>query len=127
MGKRGPQPLVPSDEARTIVRRMSANGLNQDSIARIMGISVPTLEKYYREDLDTARDLVLDLVATSLLKKALSDDHPNAAASAMFWLKTRGRWRETSNLDLTSADKPIGPVFNMYLNPSVKPDPDPDG
>ena len=110
----GRPPYVPTEEGRRIVEGMSAAGITQEGIARVMQISVETLVKYYREELDTALDKALVQVAGSLFKKAVSDDHPNAAACAMFFLKTRGRWRETNETVLSGPDSKA-PAFVMNV------------
>jgi hypothetical protein len=61
---------------------------------------VPTLVKHYRDELDTATDRAVAAVAGSLFKKAMSETHPQAAACGMFFLKTRGKWRENQTLSI---------------------------
>ena len=127
MGKRGPPVLEPNDSDHEAVRVMVAAGLTQESICKILRMSLPTLHKYFRDELDAGHEDVLAKVAGTLYKKAISPElcGPSITA-AIFWLKTRGQWRETQGLDLTSGDRPLGTVFKMILNPTVPPDPDPD-
>jgi hypothetical protein len=67
-------------------------GLNQDDVARIVGIkSTKTLRKYYRDDLDFGIAVATQGVAQSLFNMAVSEVHP---AATMFWLKCRARWSE---------------------------------
>src|SRR5262245_38070456 len=120
--KRGNQPYKPTAENRHAVQLMTAAGLTQESIARSMKISVDTLARYYGYELDTGRDDAIAQVAGSLFRKAISDDHPQAASAAMFWLKTRAGWRETRGLDVSSGGQKMT-SFNMYIYPTVKPDP----
>ena len=120
-----PITLVPTDEERRAVRVMVGAGLGQEDIARLLNISVDSLARHFRADLDAGNAAVLREVAGELFRKAMSD-HPGAVTAAIFWLKARGGWRDSTNVDLTSAGQPIGPIFNMYLHPSVQPDPDPD-
>ena len=62
----------------------------------MVGIHQETLRKHYRDELDAGAPRAIAAVAHSLFKKAISDTHPQAAACAMFFLKTRARWRETN-------------------------------
>jgi hypothetical protein len=62
----------------------------------MIGISVPTLEKYYREELDTGLDIANAKVAETLFEMATSGKVPSAT---YFWLKTRAKWRETDKSD----------------------------
>src|SRR5262245_19875435 len=121
----GRPPYEPNEKDRRAVETMTIAGIAQEGIARAIGISVDTMVKYYREEIDTAVDKANTQVAGSLFKKAISDEHPQSATAAIFWLKTRAGWRETGGLDVTSGGEKLA-GFNMYLSPSVKPDPDPD-
>lgn len=107
-GEVGRPPHVPTDKDRRVVEMMTAGGITQEGIARAIGISVDTLVKYYREELDTALDKANAQVAGSLFKKAISDNHPGGVTAAIFWMKTRGRWKEANALEVSGADG--GPV-----------------
>ncbi len=54
--KRGPgqPPHAPTSQQRKMVESMSAYGIPQDDISKVIGISIDTLAKHYREELDTA-------------------------------------------------------------------------
>lgn len=73
---------------------MSGFGLAQDKIARIVGITEPTLRKHYRNELDLGTDKANSLVADSLFRKAVGSG-PSSVTAAIFWLKTRAGWKET--------------------------------
>jgi hypothetical protein len=47
-------PHQPSEALRRQVRALAAYGIPQDEIARVVGLSKPTLEKHYRPELDRA-------------------------------------------------------------------------
>jgi len=53
----GRPPYVPNDKDRATVENM-ARTCTHDQIARVVGISDDTLRKYYRRELDTAKDKV---------------------------------------------------------------------
>ncbi len=62
-------------------------------IARVLGITPPTLRKYFAAELDTGHIEANAKVAQSLYKKATGDG-PGATVAAIFWLKCRAGWRE---------------------------------
>ena len=87
---------------------MIANGLTQEVIAKAMGISVDSLDRYYREEMDTAYATTYGAISANVVKQALKDDH-KAVDAAKFWLKSRGKWSETSNLNVAGKDgAPLG-------------------
>jgi hypothetical protein len=96
-------PHKPTDETRHIVRSHAIVGTPQENICTILGISLPTLHKHYREELDTARDKANAAIGGALYTKAMSGD----TASMIFWLKTRARWRET--VDVINSDGSLKP------------------
>jgi hypothetical protein len=96
-GKKGKggagNPFVPTDAHRKQVEAMSAYGIPQADIARVVGVSVPTLTTYFREEIDTGSTKAHAKVAESLFKKATGDG-PQAVTAAIFWAKTRMGWSE---------------------------------
>jgi hypothetical protein len=86
----GNQPYEPTDEVRAKVRLWAAVGTTQEVIASELGISVDTLTRYYRAELDEASARGVANVAANLYTKAMAGD----VTSMIFYLKTRGRWRE---------------------------------
>ena len=100
-------PHEPTPEARKQVEAMTAYGVPQEDICKVIGVSVPTLMKYYREELDTGAVKANAAVAQSLYKKATGDGKQSVTA-AIFWLKTRAGWKETVVNEHTGEDG--GPV-----------------
>lgn len=89
----------PTDETRKAVKSETAMGVSQEVVAQGIGISVDTLAKYYRDELDTASERACSAVAGYLYTTA-TGKNPQATASdavraGMFWMKTRAGWRET--------------------------------
>jgi len=74
---------------------MAGYGVREADIARVVGIDAKTLRKHYRDELDTGQIKATAKVAESLYRKATSDGSQSVTA-AIFWLKTRGGWRETT-------------------------------
>jgi len=89
-------PHQPTDKSRAEVSALVSFGITQEDIARYIGISVDTLAKYYRHELDTALIRANAMVANKLFRKATEGDDLTAM---MFWLKTRARWREKDASD----------------------------
>lgn len=79
---------------RRQVEAMAGYGVPEESIARVVGIDPKTLRKHYREELDTGQIKATAKVAESLFRKATGEGSQSVTA-AIFWLKTRGGWRET--------------------------------
>jgi hypothetical protein len=109
-GKRGRPKVEVSDEDRERVREMSRMGATQVEIATVLGVSDVTLRAHFRKELDTATVEANSNVAGRLYDDCMKDD-PRYQTSRMFWLKTRGGWKEKTevggsvNLVLTDADK----------------------
>lgn len=86
---------APGPGERRQVEAMAAYGVPEADIARVIGIDPKTLRKHYRDELDTGSIKANSRVAESLYKKALGDG-PQSVTAAIFWMKTRGRWKETT-------------------------------
>ena len=98
----------PTAQTRRTAESMSAFGIPQDEIAKVLGIAKTTLHAHYRDELDTAHVKAIAAVAQCLYKQATDPENPRSAASAMFWLKTQARWRETTVVEQTGLDG--GPI-----------------
>jgi hypothetical protein len=91
MGRRAHRP---DPFHRRQVEAMAAFGVPEQNIARVVSIDAKTLRKHYRDELDTGQTKATAKVAESLFRKATTDG-PQSVTAAIFWLKTRGGWRET--------------------------------
>jgi hypothetical protein len=85
---------VPTDETRHLVKTWAQVGTTQLVIARELGINELTLQKYYRDELSEATARGVATVASSLYAKAIAGD----TTAMIFFLKTRGRWREKDDV-----------------------------
>ena len=92
----------PTDPHKKLALTLSGYGVPQEEIARQIGINAETLRLHYREQLDSGTAQANAQIAASLFRKATSDG-PQSAAAAMFWLKTRAGWKETTNIEHSGA------------------------
>ena len=73
---------------------MAGYGVPETDIARVLAIDPKTLRRHYREELDTGQIKATAKVAEFLFRKATTEG-PQCVTAAIFWMKTRGGWRET--------------------------------
>ncbi len=91
MGRRA---HIPDPTSRRQVEAMAAYGVPERDVARVLAIDPKTLRKHYREELDTGQIKATAKVAEFLFRKATTDG-PQCVTAAIFWMKTRGGWRES--------------------------------
>jgi|TARA_Y100000310_G_scaffold304804_1_gene344333 hypothetical protein len=82
--------FAPTDEDRKMVEQMSAVGIPQEGIARVIGIDPKTLRKHFRDELDTASIKANAKIGGTLYNKAINGD----TTSAIWWSKARMGWSE---------------------------------
>lgn len=87
---------APTEKDRAIVKAMAIAGVPQDGIAGVIGISVTTLAKYYRHELDISLNEAIGFATNKLMSK-IKDGNMTAI---IFFLKTRAGWRETDNVNI---------------------------
>lgn len=85
----------PTPESRDKVKALSAVGARHEDIALLLEISADTLTKHYRRELDLGRIEANAKMAQTLYRKGLDGN----IVAAIFWLKTRAGWRETTNVE----------------------------
>ena len=86
--KRG-QTYKPTNDDYSKVEEMVTIGLDQHTIAKIMGISNATLNKYYSHNLLVGREKRTARVAGVAYEMAVSGESPSMTT---FWLKTQAGW-----------------------------------
>ena len=79
---------------RRQVEAMAGFGVPERDIARVLAVDPKTLRRHYREELDTGHIKATARVAEFLFRKATTEG-PQCVTAAIFWMKTRGGWRET--------------------------------
>jgi len=86
--KRG-QTYKPTDDDYSKVEEMVTIGLDQHTIAKVMGISNATLTKYYSYNLLVGKEKRTARVAGVAYEMAVSGESPSMTT---FWLKTQAGW-----------------------------------
>lgn len=84
----------PTAETEDVVRGLIRGGVPREEIAKVVGVSLPTLRKHYREILDLGQGYADARVINSLFAAATSVGEPGQVAAAIFWLKARLGWRD---------------------------------
>jgi hypothetical protein len=90
----------PEPSTRRQVEAMAGFGVPEIDIARVVGIDPKTLRKHYRQELDHGHTKANAKVAENLYRMALGQGR-EAVTAAIFWLKTRARWKETMVNEVT--------------------------
>lgn len=99
--RKHPDPAV----AQTVAN-MAFAGQTQDTICRVLKMSMSTLYQHYKHELDTGQASMVNQISTSLAQRAMS----GSDTAAIFLLKTRGggKFTERNALELTGKDG--GPI-----------------
>lgn len=109
MAEKGRPRHDPTQADRDTAKRLSALGCPHEDIAIRLKISADTLTKYYQIELDEGRIDANSAIAGTLFQQAKNGN----TAAAIFWLKTRARWKEVSAHEITGKDG--GPIEERYL------------
>ena len=105
------KPHEPTEKTRAEVAALVSFGNTQEEIAGFIGISIDTLERYYRDELDNSVVRANAKVAAKLFRKAIDGDDIKAQ---IFWLKTRARWREKDDASSVS-DKIVEAIIDKLV------------
>ena len=100
MKRRGRPPYVRTEENAERVEALCAYGMDHVMIASMLGISHDTLTKYYRHELDVGKSKVVEQVANSLKRNAMSGD----VQAQKFFLSSRAGWSEKQTHELSGRD-----------------------
>lgn len=98
----GPPPYAPTDAQRKIVTLFRGAGVPPQDIARHLHVSLNTLKKYFRPELDQGHAEVVARIGAKAVQKALAGDN----TMIMFYLRSHGgdAWRDRQRLEHTGAD-----------------------
>ncbi len=114
----GRPPHVPTEATRQQVTSLILFGLGQAEVSTVLGISEPTLVKYYRDEIDTTKAKVGAKIASGLARLAMKVGEKGsfkegALTAAIFYLKTQGRWREVNSTELSGPGGAPIPVLDL--------------
>jgi len=104
---------IPTDADKQLVMQMAAVGIAQEQIAAVIGLSVDTMVKHYKHEIETSKSKAIAKIGGTLYNKALKGDN----TCMIFYLKTQGGWRETSHHEITGKD---GAEFKPILNITIE-------
>ena len=85
----------PDNAGRRQVEALAGYGIPEAEIAGVIGVDPKTLRKHYRHELDHGHTKANARVAENLYRKATGEGR-EAVTAAIFWLKTRAGWKETT-------------------------------
>lgn len=85
------------------IEALAGYGLSPAEIAHVLAIGEETLVSHHAAAIENGRIKANARVAESLFRKATGEGH-GAVTAAIFWLKTRARWKETS---VTEVNEPV--------------------
>ncbi|MBA3520545.1 MAG: hypothetical protein H0T75_23560 [Rhizobiales bacterium] len=102
-----PSRYEPLPGHRNQVEAMAGYGVSEADIAKVLDIDPETLRLHYRRELQASRVKTNAKVAENLYRKATGDGC-EAVTAAIFWLKKRARWKETSVHEVGGSDG--GPI-----------------
>lgn len=109
----GRPPHEPTEKDRATVKAMSAYGIPQEQIARVIKINSETLRIHYRDELDLGVIEANAKVAETLFHQGVRDGNTTAL---IWWTKSRMGWKERQELQHTGKDGE-GPVVMTWLPP----------
>jgi hypothetical protein len=91
---RGRPSYKPDQSARDLVAMMATiEKATHAEIARALNITIPTLEKHFRDELDSSKRTLNARVAANIFRIAMGDG-AQALKAAQYWLATRAGWSE---------------------------------
>ena len=111
-------PFKPTDHQRKRVIELIAGspgnpgGAQHWIIAEDLGISLNTLERHFRKELDTGTDIALTKIGGSMMGKALDPAHKDHHDASKFVLARRAGWKTTTAVE--SSGPGGGPI--VYVN-----------
>lgn len=99
----------PTPKKRKDVETLAGYGLPQEQIADFIGLSIPTLRKYYPTQLKKGKAIAAALAGQKLFDLIRSGDK----AAIFFYYKTQLGARETTNLEHSGEVKGSGGAWNV--------------
>lgn len=110
----GRPPHEPTEKTRATVKAMSAYGIPQEQVARVLDIHSETLRIHYRDELDLGVIEANAQVAKTLFNQGVKDGNTTAL---IWWTKSRMGWKEKTEVAHTDAE---GNSMTLAFIPSPK-------
>ena len=101
---------VPTARQREAVEEAIGLGLSQAQVAKVMGVSLITLQRHYKDELELGKISKIAALSKTMFEIGTDKNHKAAVAAGMYLLKTQGgeNFRETTRTELTGKDgKPL--------------------
>ena len=102
----------PNDVQRNTVMMHTLLGTPKQQIAKLIGISLPTLKKQYKEELEMGQSKANATVSGTLYNKAVNS---NDTTAQIFWLKTQAGWNEQQNIKWEADPNANTPVNKVQI------------
>ncbi len=106
-----PAPRADTPMSRRNVEALAGYGVPEVDIAGVIGIDPKTLRKHYPQELRYGHVKANAKVAENLYRKATGDGRESVIA-AIFWLKTRARWKETMVNEVSITSDPLADLLS---------------
>lgn len=103
----------PNKKRRDLVKSLVKYGVRHEYICDHLGITKPTLYKYYQKDIADARIFAHVQMGKSIYQRAISGD----TSAAIFYAKTQMGWKETQVNEITGED---GDPIEISSSPAEK-------
>jgi hypothetical protein len=101
-------PFKPTKDHRALVLSLVGFGIPRAEICNLIinpesgkRITQPTLRKYFKNELETGLATANAKVAQALFRQATGVGN-QAVTAAIFWLKSRARWRTTEAYEIST-------------------------
>jgi hypothetical protein len=91
----------PTEKTRATVKAMSAYGIPQEQVARVLDIDSKTLRLHYRDELDLGVIEANAQIAKTLFNQGVKDGN---TAALIWWTKSRMGWKERQEIAHTDAE-----------------------
>jgi hypothetical protein len=103
--------FTPTQQQRLDVISLIAAGAEQETTARLLGISVDTLQRHFRSELDYATADVHAKIGKTIIQMALDGDK----SMLTFVAKCRLHWRERAEVGyVDGSGRPVDPPQTTY-------------
>ena len=108
----------PTPMRRGMVKRCRELGMTLEQTEHITGITRKMLVKYYQPELDAGLAEGIRQVAETVFAAASNPDHKDWSKKSEFYLKTVGKWKETTGVEMGG---PGGGALQIEQKPTFDP------